>query len=154
MAAVPFIDAFLQKSAGDVARHEGSCGKYYFSVDVVLELSSEAVLFNEVAIPNEMFLSTKGAVEFTRGAISKRRRGSVSASSTINSGDDGLHEFRKDCAELYCIGGGVECRRDKDGHSGRMSGRGIASIVEDEACGGEDVCDRIQIIGKVVEELL
>ena len=110
MAAVPFVDAFLQKSAADVTRYKSSCGKYYFSVDVVLELPSEAVLFNEVAIPNKMILSTKGAVEFTRGGVSKRRRGSVSAMSTINSGDDGLREFRKDCAELYCIDDGVETR--------------------------------------------
>ena len=107
---MPFIDAFLQKPAGDVARYESSGGKYYSSVDVVLELSSEAVFFNEAAIPNEMFLSTKGAVEFTRGGVCKRRRDSLSALSTINSADDGLREFRKDCAELYCIDDGVETR--------------------------------------------
>ena len=107
---MPFVDAFLQKSAGDVTRYEGSGGKNYLSVNAVLQFSCEAVLFNEVAIPNKMILSTKGAVEFTRGGVSKRRRGSVSAMSTINSGDDGLREFRKDCAELYCIDDGVETR--------------------------------------------
>ena len=110
MAAVPFVDAFLQKSAGDVTRYEGSGGKYYFSVDVVLELSSEAVLFNEVAVPNEMFFSTKGAVEFTRGGVCKRGRGSGTAMCTIYSGDDGLGEFCKNRAELYCIDDGVATR--------------------------------------------
>ena len=95
MAAVPFIDAFLQNSAGNVTRYKGSGGKYYFSVNVVLELSSKAVLFNEVAIPNKMILSTKGAVEFTRGGVCKRGRGSWMAMCTIYSGNDGLGEFAK-----------------------------------------------------------
>ena len=85
---MPFVDAFLQKSAGDVTRYEGSGGKNYLSVNVVLQFSCKAVLFNEVAIPNEMSLSTKGAVEFTWGSVCKRRRGSGMAMRAINSYND------------------------------------------------------------------
>ena len=150
---MPFVDAILQKSAGDVAWYEGSCGKYYFSVDVVLQLSSEAVFFDKDAVPNKMILSAKSAFEFTRGGVCKRRRGSGTAMRAINSGDDGLREFRKDGAKLCCIDDGIESRRDRHGRGGRESGRGGAITVKDEACGGVNVSDRIRIVGIMVDKL-
>ena len=85
---MPFVDAFLQKSAGDVTRYEGSGGKNYLSIDIPLELSCMAVFFNKFAVPNKMLLSTKFAFEFTRGGVCKRRRGSGMAMRAINSCND------------------------------------------------------------------
>ncbi len=150
VAAMPFVDTLFQKFASNVTRYKRSGGKYYLSVDVVLEFSSEAVLFNEVAISNKMFLATKDAFDFTRGGVCKRRRGSGTAMRTINSCDDGLRKFRKDSVELCCIDDGVESRRDRYGRGGRESGRGGASTVKDEARGGVNVSDRIRIVGIMI----
>ncbi len=82
---MPFVDAFFQKSSGDVTRCKGASGKDYLSVDVVLEFTCAAVFFNEVAISNIMILSAKGAMDFSRVRARERWRRAGSLLRTIDS---------------------------------------------------------------------